>query len=117
MTIVAYVVVFVSVFFSITMLAIMPLYVPLLRLTKFGVHISAFISFVAVWLLMPFVWRSIEGGIMPITAFAGSFLIAFLHTKDPRLTPLALSMRLGESWAIIISAINVMCNAPAIRWY
>ena len=117
MTIVAYLVVFIAVFLSITMLAIGPLYALLLRLTGLGIELSSFFSYVVLWLLMPVVWRWMDGGIMPIAAFAGSFLIAFLHTKDPRLTRLARSMRLGESWAIVIAAIYVMFNAPAIRWY
>jgi hypothetical protein len=117
MTIVAYIVIFIAVFFSVTMLAIGPLCVLLVRLTGLGMEFSSFLSYVVIWLLMPVVWRWMEGGIMPIAAFAGSFLIALLHTKDPRLNRLALSMRLGESWAIIIAAIYVMYNAPAIRWY
>jgi hypothetical protein len=84
-----------------------------------GVPVALLFGSFAAWLLLALIWRSAEGGMMPMVLFAGGFLFLFAHSHSNReeLTSESLRTMGAEAWGIVIAAIFILLNSDPIRWY
>jgi hypothetical protein len=84
-----------------------------------GVHFVLLFGSFAAWLLLALLWHWTEGGMMPMTVFAGGFLFLFIHSHISReeLTPESTKAMAAEAWGLLIAASLILLNSDGIRWY
>jgi hypothetical protein len=71
------------------------------------------------WFCIDLLWFSLEGGRIPIVALLGAFVFLWIHdsVSSRELNDRAKMMIGGESLAIIIYGVWLLCTTSPIRWY
>lgn len=116
-TVIAYIITMVAIYFSITALPQM-LIVGLLAKVV-GILPGALLGSIFAWLIVDLLWFWFAGGHIPIAALCGALGFLFLHgaiSKD-ELTETSRWMMTAEAWAIILVGIVLVVIPNQIRWY
>ncbi len=115
-TIAAYALTLMAVFFAINSLFLSFVGGILVRfITKnhmMGNLLAAFI----LWNIISFIWVSFEGGVPPVLVLVSAIGILFMSDND-ELTDIASLMIAAEQLAIIILGGILMYNSESIRWF
>ncbi len=112
-TIFAYLLTFIIVFFPINTLFIACVGGILGR--GVGMSMGAFIGALLLWILIGVAWTKIEGGVPPTTVLFGAIGLLFLSVKSD-LTKIARDNIAAEQWAIIVFGGWLMYQSDVIRW-
>ena len=116
-TIAAYVLTLLAVFFSLTGLP--ALISGGLVGRAFGPLISGLMGYIVAWMLVDLLWIWLEGAQIPIAALAGAFVFILIHgaiSKD-ELTEHSRWMMAAEAWALVVVGIYLVIVPAEIRWY
>ena len=112
-TISAYLVTFIVVFFPINSLFIGLVGGVLGR--GVGVLMGALIGALLLWNLIGIAWAKIEGGVPPVAVLIGAIVLLFLSVNDG-LTNIARDIIAAEQWAIILYGGWLIYQSDVIRW-
>tara|TARA_R110002153_G_scaffold53163_1_gene148424 strand:+ start:59 stop:409 length:351 start_codon:yes stop_codon:yes gene_type:complete len=112
-TIFAYLVTFIIVFFPINTLFIGLVGGILGR--GVGMSLGVFMGALLLWNLIGVAWTKIEGGVAPIAVLIGAIGLLFLSVNDD-LTKIAKNNIAAEQWAIIVFGGWLMYQSDVIRW-
>jgi len=115
--IVAYVVTFVLVFFSLTQLP--NLLTSILFGKLVGPSFAQFVGALISWTIISALWQRILGETIPILVLVGSigWILCHLKFEFGRLSPAAKSSMFTEIWAIAVIGIWRITDAKAIHWF
>ena len=69
-----------------------------------------------VWAGISYLWFLVEGGVMPVAAYAGAFVILFIQKWDNLIDAAKMNVA-AEQWGILIVASYQMYLAHQIRWF
>ena len=81
-----------------------------------GFNEAVILTSFILWQLISFIWRTFEGGYVPITVLVGSIVILFISINNG-LNESAKLTNLGERWGITCFGCWLMFNSEVIRWY
>lgn len=112
-TIFAYLVTFIIVFFPINTLFIGLVGGILGR--GVGMSMGALLGALLLWNLIGIAWAKIEGGVPPVAVLIGAIGLLFLSVNDD-LTKIAKDNIAAEQWAIILFGSWLIYQSGAIRW-
>ncbi len=117
-TFLAYGITLISVFFSITSIPQIIIGGFVGRITGQAL-LSMLFGGIVSWFIISWLWKTIEGGIIPFAVLAGAFLVLGAHStfQQDELTAESHTMIGAEQWAIVIVGALIMTQSKMIRWY
>lgn len=113
-----YALTFAAVLFSITSLPSMLFGGILVRVFQVPLLVGMFTGYILSWSLVNWLWKTGEGGSIPLLALFGALGIIFVHGRISRktLTSESNTTMAAEVWAIIIVGGYLVAMAEPVRW-